>query len=272
MRMNNFLLNRKSVRDYRNRKISRREMRKIEELADNIASQGSKRYFDFIIFNDGKKIYENLDGHGGYKGRMIESPHYIGIRLREVSNEAIVRASYYTEELISELIELDLGTCWTTIKDVDIKIREEALGEENKNIGYLVAFGHPSPKNPFDTVEEGKTDRKPVEELVFKNELGEKIEIRELEDRGLENLFYYVKFAPSTQNSQPWRFVIKNDKVVLYLSEIDGKINYMDAGIIMYYFSSLVTYIGLSNKWNLNEKLNDKETMDGYKEIAYYKL
>ena len=85
-------------------------------------------------------------------------------------------------------------------------------------------------------------------------------------------LFYYVKFAPSTQNSQPWRFVLKNDRVILYLEEVNGKINYMDAGIIMYYFRILVAYLGLNNEWDLAENLNDENTINGYKEIASYKL
>lgn len=272
MRMNNFLLNRKSVRDYKNRSISRREMRAVEELSDNIANQGTKKFFEFVIFNDGKRVYEYLENHGGYEGRMIESPHYIGVKLKEVNNEAIVRASYYSEELITELIELDLGTCWVTIKDVDKDIRAEALGEENKNIGYLIAFGNPVPANPFDTVKEGKTDRSSVFDIVFKDELNNRIDSLELETRGLDSLFYYVKFAPSTQNSQPWRFVLKNDRVILYLEEVNGKINYMDAGIIMYYFRILVAYLGLNNKWDLAENLNDENTINGYKEIASYKL
>ncbi len=270
MRMNNFLLDRKSVREYRDKKISRKDRRTVEELADNLADQSTDNLFEFIFFDNGENVYENLKNVGGYEGNMIESPQYIGIKLNEITNEAIVSASFYAEELITELIGLDLGTCWVTIKDVNTNIRANALGEENKNIGYLIAYGYPKPANPFDTVKDGKTSRVSSDEIVFKDELNNPIRTEELELRGLDNLFYYVKFAPSTENSQSWRFVVKNDRVVLYLEEINGKINYMDAGIIMYYFSSLIQYIGLNNVWEFDENLNDTETTDNYKKIAYY--
>ena len=86
-----------------------------------------------------------------------------------------------------------------------------------------------------------------------------------LEERGLDDLFYYVKFAPSTKNSQPWRFVLKGTHVELYLKEIDQRVEYMDAGIIMYYFQILASYMGIYNKWTLAEDLNTKNMVKGYK-------
>ena len=272
MRMNNFLIDRKSVREYKSRNISRRDMRAVKELLENIANQPTKRYFDFILFEDGKKVYEELDGYGGYGGVMIDSPHYIGIRLREPSNEAIISASYYSEELMTELIELDFGTCWLTIKEVDKDIRAKALGEDNKNIAYLISFGNPKPRNPFDTVTPDKSSRDSLDELVFKEELGNKIDLAELEERGLDDLFYYIRFAPSTKNSQPWTFVLKKDRVDLYIEEIDGKIHLMDAGIIMYYFATLGSYMGLYNTWDIDPDINENKRVDGYKKIGSFSL
>lgn len=247
-------------------------MRAVEELIENIANQSSKRYFDFVLFKDGRDLYESLDGEGGYKGVMIESPHYIGIRLREVSNEAIVNASYYAEELITELIQLDLGTCWVTLKDASLESRSQALGEENKRIAYLISFGQPRPRNPFDTVPANKSSRDSLDQLVFKDRLGEKIDQSLLEDRGLDDFFYYLRFAPSTMNSQPWNFVLKNDQVDLYIREVDGRINFMDAGIIMYYFRALANYIGLHHHWDLDRDLNADSREGEYKKIGTYNL
>ena len=149
MRMNNFLLDRKSIREYKNRSIGRKKLRELDELKENIRNQSPKKCFDFILFENGKDVYKNLQGQGGYNGNMIESPHYIGVRLSEVSHESMVLASLYTEELITGLIELDLGTCWVTIKDASKESRARALGEENKNIAFLISLGLPKTKKSF---------------------------------------------------------------------------------------------------------------------------
>lgn len=251
--MSNFLKDRKSIRDYKNKKLDNKAIEDVKSLFEKIQEEADNKYFDFVLFEDGEKIYNSLKGIGGYAGSMIESPHYIGIRLKEVSEEAVINASYYTEKLMGKLTQLNLASCWVSIKDVDRKTKFMVLGEKNRNIAYLVALGYARAKNPF--INESSSSRLGVEEIVFKDEFGQTTDIMELESRGLDDLFYYVRFAPSSFNSQPWRFILEKDKVVLLLAySKENKINLMDAGIIMYYFESLAKTIGISNKWNLVEK------------------
>lgn len=268
--MSNFLKDRKSVRDYKKKKLDNKALGDIKVLFEKIQGETNNKYFDFILFEDGEKVYNNLKGIGGYSGTMIESPHYIGIRLKEVNEDSIIFASYYTEKLMGNLSNLNLGSCWIEIKNVDKDIRGNTLGEENKNIAYLVAFGYPKAKNPF--ANESSSSRLGLEEIVFKDELGKSIDIIELENRGLDDLFYYVRFAPSSLNSQPWRFILEKDKVILLLSYKDGEINLMDAGIIMYYLEELAKTIGINNKWEL---IKDKDIVyedNKYKFIGEFKL
>lgn len=269
--MGNFLKNRKSIRDYKKKKLDKKSMEDILALFKEIEAEADNKYFDFILFEDGEKIFDSLKGIGGYAGVMVESPHYIGIRLKEVNEESIINASYYSEKLMGRLSNLNLGSCWLGIKDVNKDLKGDVLGDENKNIGYLVAFGYPKAKNPFIT--EASSSRFGVEEIVFKEKVGEPIDVDELESRGLDDLFYYVRFAPSSFNRQPWRFVLEKNKVILLLEHSEeNKINLMDAGIIMYYFEELAKVIGISNRWNL---LQDDDIIDKdlkYKIIGEFKL
>ena len=67
-------------------------------------------------------------------------------------------------------------------------------------------------------------------------------------------MFYYIRFAPSSYNNQPWRFVLKDHKVILLLAySSEEQLNLTDAGIIMYYFESLVNPWD-HNKWKLIDK------------------
>ena len=268
IQMKNFLLNRESTREYSNRKVSRKKLKEIESLMEELDSKHGKKYFEFVLFKDGKKILEKLDGHGGYGGFMIESPHYVGIKLVENSSEAIVRSAYAAEALITDLTNLDLGSCWVTLKNVDEDIKAEALGEDNKAIDYLIAFGNTKLSNPFDTVKEEKSSRKSIEDIVFDERLGNPVSIKDLEARGLDEIFYYIRFAPSTLNSQPWRFVVKKDKVELYLCELEDKYNLIDAGIIMYYFKELGEYSGLRSEWTIKDEINELEFDGGCMEIG----
>lgn len=246
--MSNFLKDRKSIRDYKKKKLDEKARENLLAIFKELEREVNNNYFEFILFEDGYKIYGSLDGIAGYSGVMIESPHYIGIRLKEVTEESIIQASYYTEKLMTKLTKLNLGSCWISVKDVNKNIKANILGDENKNIGYLVALGYPKARNPF--AQETTSSRHGLEYFVFKDQIGKVISLEELENRGLDDLFYYIRFAPSNYNKQPWRFVLEDDKVVLLLEySEDSKTDLMDTGIIMYYFEVLAEVIGLNNKW-----------------------
>ncbi|GFN35549.1 nitroreductase family protein [Tepidimicrobium xylanilyticum] len=271
MLMGNFLKNRKSVRDFKKKKMDDRTKTEVLEIFKDLEMEVDNKYFNFILFEEGEKIYNVLNGLAGYSGVMIESPCYIGVRLKEVNDKSIITASYYTEKLMTLLTHRNLGTCWVNIKDVDRGVKVKVLGEENKNIGYLVALGYPKAKNPF--VQEPTSSRYGVSDIVFKDKIGNSINAGELEKRGLEDLFYYIRFAPSNYNLQPWRFIIKDDKILLLLKySEEGKTDLMDAGIIMYYFKELGKVIGIKSEWQLLEK-EDIECGDSrYRVIAEIKL
>ena len=87
------------------------------------------------------------------------------------------------------------------------------------------------------------------------------------------DIFYYVRFSPSTKNLQPWRFLIKDSKVSFLLRYKDWYDSILiDAGIAMYYFEQLAHYDGLTSKWELVEA-EEVETPDyTYRKIAEFKL
>lgn len=270
MLMSNFLKNRRSVREFKDRQVKGQVLDKLLEIFKSIEEEASGKSFNFILFKDGRNVYKLLEGEAGYAGVMIKSPHYIGVRLKEVTEPAIIEASYYTEKLMGKLTELNLGSCWVNVKYADKGLKAAALGGENKNIGYLVAFGYPKAKNPF--LDEPVSARYSIEEIVFKEEFGNKISLQELEDRGLDDLFYYIRFAPSNYNKQPWRFILKKDRVQLLLEVDEGRTDLMDAGIIMYYFEEMAKTIGLRNKWKLVDKEVIQHEGKEYRLIGEYSI
>ncbi len=52
-------------------------MEDVKALFEEIQRETNNKYFDFILFEEGEKIYDDLKGIGGYAGVMIESPPII---------------------------------------------------------------------------------------------------------------------------------------------------------------------------------------------------
>lgn len=269
--MSNFLKGRKSTREYKNKKISEGTRNAILRIFEELEEEAGNKHFRFILFEEGDTVYKLLKGLGGYSGVMIESPHYIGIRLKEINAESIINASYYTEKLMTKLSQLNLGSCWVNVKNVDREIKSEVFGDENKNIGYIIAFGYPKATNPF--VGEPFSSRLNIQDIVFNEELKNPINMEELERRGLDDLFYYIRFAPSSYNRQPWRFILKNHKVVLMLETSgEGKTDLMDAGIIMYYFVELAKTIGINGQWKIIDHSYINDNGNTYRYIGEFQL
>lgn len=269
MLMSNFLKDRKSTREYKSKPVDENVLNELMEYAKNLELKFGVNNFKLYLQKEGSKIYEALKGKGGYAGVMINSPHYISLEILNESEETIIYSAYAFESLITKATHLGLGACWVSIKSVDDDTKSKILNTNNK-VNYLLAIGYPIAKNPFE--KEATSCRLSIEEIVYKEELGKDIDLDEIEHRGLSDLFYYIRFAPSSYNNQPWRFVLKDDRVILTLLCNEGKFNLTDAGIIMYYFENMAKAIGIDGKWNILNKEDVKVNNNTYKTIGEFML
>ncbi len=120
------------------------------------------------------------------------------------------------DAIITELDKMGIGNCWITVEDVEESIKKEAFGYDQGEVSLLLAIGYPVD----ETVREHQfDDRKGIGEFVFLDKLGNKATNEDLEQRGLDEIFAYARFAPSAYNAQPWRFVIVEDLIKLYIED-----------------------------------------------------
>ena len=74
MLMTNFLRDRKSVREFRNKKI---DLETIETIKSYLGSlEEETENVKFRLYENGDYVYDQLKGIAGYSGLMIESPYY----------------------------------------------------------------------------------------------------------------------------------------------------------------------------------------------------
>lgn len=271
MIMANFLKTRKSVRDFKNKDVNSERLEMVKELLEDIVEEEEyKNQIEFRLYENGKHIYENLKGIGGYSGVMIESPHYISMDLKNKEDKTTIYGGYYSEKIITELNEMGLDTCWISVNEIDDNTKEKIFGDFTNNVEYILAIGYSKARNPF--LQEPFSERLGLEDLVYDRVLDKHLDIEELERRGLGDIFFYIRFAPSVKNQQPWRFVLEDDKVELYVKFEEGdRAPFTDAGIIMYYFEKLALYLGIKNKWLLGDGVKERNG-EHFRYIGEYHL
>ncbi len=270
MNINNFLKSRRSVRDFKNKKVELALLESIDPILEELEKEEATNSINFKLYEYGDHIFQGLDGKAGYSGVMIQSPHYIALELKDTKDHTIIYGAYFMEKLITKLNEMGLDTCWISLTDVDQNTKTDIFGESKGEVNNLLAFGYPKRRNPFSA--EPFSERIGVEELVFDGKIPVMGDIDKLEAKGLMDLFYYIRFAPSTKNLQPWRFLLEGESVKLLLKYREGEeLLLIDAGIIMYYFETLANMQGIKSKWNFIDGV-DKEEIFNYKYIAEFHL
>ena len=259
------LKSRTSTRDFKDMAIKQADLEKIQKVIDGEIIKLGKDDLAFIVQSDGEKVYKALDGKAGYGGIMIDAPAYLALNTLNDNPASLVKGAYGVEEIITELDKMGIGNCWITVGEVDESIKKEIFAYDKGEVRLLLAIGYPVD----ETVREHKfDDRKGIGEFVFIDELGKKATNEDLEQRGLDEIFSYARFAPSAYNAQPWRFVLVDDLIKLYIEDYKGNVNLLDAGIIMYYLDKLGESISMGSNWEIQPEIND----DKYVYIASKQL
>ena len=261
----NFLKSRTSTREYKDTAIDEATRKKLFEIVDAEAEKLGKDDLSFLVNTDGESIYKALEGVAGYRGIMIKAPAYIALNALNDNPASIVKGAYGMEEIITKLNELGLGSCWITVSDVEKTVKQYSFNFTEGDVNLLLAVGYPL---DGEVRQQRFDDRKPTEDLVFLGDFDTQATDEDLEQRGLNDIFDYAKFAPSTQNEQPWRFVIVDDEINLYIENYKGDVNLIDAGIIMYYVDELGKSLAMTSGWDIKPEISS----DKYTYIATKKM
>lgn len=275
----------KSVRDYKKAPVSSDILKEIrnfylnnKKLIENIETD--------IYIRDKEDIFHLLEGAAGYNDNMIEAPHYM-IVLSEEKDYYIENTGYIVQKTMLKASESGVGSCWITFNDGD-EIKERLMMDSEKKLTAIVALGYDDNKTKVvnDTVVQGFNPSKAVikkvednvsyrlgiEELVFMNEWGVPATIEELSSRGLLDAFDYTRFAPSTLNRQPWRFIVTDEAVALAIRRDENINSYedkIDTGIVMLYFEAMVDSTLTDITWIMGNTEKELVIPKDYTIVAY---
>lgn len=123
------------------------------------------------------------------------APYYLVIHAKR-TDDYLLNAGYLLEQIVLYMTTKGLGTCYLGMKKI------KSIGELEPVIA--VAFGK-SKKEFYE--EERNPLRKPIHELCcYKTAVSE--EVKEIVKAG--------RLAPSSMNSQPWRFVVYDNRIHVF--------------------------------------------------------
>lgn len=247
MKIREFMELRQSTREYKDSKLKKKEIAEVQNILKEVNDKANEFNVEFNLYID-EEIFNSLEGEGGYSGVMIKAPAYISLNMKELSDEAYIYGAYYLEDIIGKLSMMEFGTCWISLFSVDEELKKKVFNT-NDTIDFILAFGKPTHKSILD--EDQYSNRASVEDLVFFDDFNNNATIEKLENYGLDEIFYYLRFAPSAFNKQPWRFLIKDGKIDLYIENYKGNVNLTDSGIVMYYYEKLAELMGITATWDL---------------------
>jgi hypothetical protein len=284
MSFREFTANILSTRNYEETRIEEQYINFIKaylgEVNDSI---GKEKGFSFIMLENGDEVFKALEGVGGYSGVMIKSPYYIGLTILKEDAEIEFLGAYYMQTILKKLYEMNLGSCWINVRNIAQDKKSMLLKDHVGSINYLLAFGIPNDKamhkasrmtvtngsstykqDPYGTkiIEATDSDkaRLSLGELVYLYEWGKTATYAELESRGMADIFFYVRNAPSYKNIQPCRLILKDGEAEIAVLNPENIENYTDAGIMMYTLEGLSKDMGIPCKWNfVKVESNNKE-------------
>lgn len=278
------IANKYSVRDYKDKKVDAKIAKEIRDYARECPKLVEDIAID-IRFMDNDDVYRQLDGFAGYKGILINAPHY-AVLLSEKKEHYIENAGYVGEGICLKAHELGVNSCWITFEDSKTVIHKLNIVTDKEVVGILaLGYGKKARKLTTGGVQTGGNytqadmkkkaqtgaERMPLQKMAFIDKWGEEADVDALAERALYDPMDYARRAPSTLNRQPWRFIIDGAKIILAVRDDEETNEYeeqIDAGIAMLYFEGVIEQSLCQIQWTLGAVENTYGIPEEYKIVA----
>ena len=276
--------NRKSVRAFTDKRVP-------ESLIQNVLNYYNtsvKRLLpqletELYLFSEDAK--EALEGAAGYNQFLVGAPHYL-VLLSKPHALAQINAGYIMEDLILNLTDMDLDSCWVTFTDSQ-QIKEALKIPSHLDVVAIAAFGYGKKTTKrlrlnirsmsnVDVVAKHRymEPKRSIYDMVFLNTWGNIHNLDEhigFFDDVLWEAFHAASLSPSYLNRQAYGFVIHDGRISLvrrpdvYTTESDGDLS---LGIVLLHFASVAeNWLG-NLYWLFGEEAAKLSLPEGHEVIA----
>ena len=276
--------NRKSVRAFTDKKVPFSAVQEIKNYYENSVKRLIPELeTELYLFCDDVKAA--LEGAAGYNQFLVGAPQYL-VLLSAKDELAGLNAGFIMEDLVLNLTDMDLNTCWVTFTDsAQVK---EALGIESElDVAAIVAFGYgvkTTKRLRLNILSMSNVDikakrhyvepKRGVSEMVFLDTWGNTYKVNDFIgffDDMLWESFYAASLSPSYLNRQAYGFVIHDGNITLvrrpdeYTDEIDGKLS---LGIVLLHFTSVAEQWAGNIHWRFGKNAARLQLPEGHEVIT----
>lgn len=192
------IFRRKSVRRYREEEIDQRILERMERFEEDAIVICPDIQVKWKVFRGSEQKLRGLF--------QVKAPYYVAL-YSEISEDYLENAGCLMEQLSLYLHTKGIGSCYqgsASLKDDK---------EEELEMVMIMAFGYPAEK-----LERSRGDFKRLDSRKLVRTYGEC-------SRYEKKLLEAARLAPSALNLQPWRFVVRENRIHLFAKK-PGKIGY----------------------------------------------
>lgn len=184
---------RKSVRNYEMEALKPSLLTEIKDYCKQIEGLNPGITTDISIIDNTKGQYKRVHLLG------VKAPYYLAF-YSEDKDKAMLNAGYILEQLALFLCTKGLGTCFLG----NVKPKFGNTNKGNMKCMIMMAFGK----------SRGAHTRKPSEAKRMR--LQELCVYKEVPRQWVKQLLEAARLAPSSMNSQPWRFVVYDNRIHVF--------------------------------------------------------
>ena len=280
--------NRKSVREFADKKVPASALAEIEAYYQK-SCQRLVHELETKLCVFGEEAKAALEGAAGYKSFLVGAPNYL-VLLSAKGDLAVENAGYMMEDIVLKLTDMDLGCCWLTFTDSE-KVKSALKIDSALDVAAIVAFGQgvkTTKRLRVNILSMSKVDisaqrqyfapKHGLHDMVFMNTWGNCEGVDEyigFYDDMLWEAFYAAAQSPSYLNRQPYGFIIHDGQITLvkapdsYTDEIDGKLG---LGIVLLHFTSTASQWAGKIKWSFGADAAKLQLPEGYETVASCKV
>lgn len=237
------IFQRRSVRKYAEQSLTLIALQDVMALVHDAERLDGHIPLEVHLIADGPRLQRIMSGVIGSYGK-IRAPHYL-VLTSAPNTGYLENAGYLLENIALRMTALGIATCW-----IGGHIRHELLHDlieipPGQVPVVVLGFGYPAAGIELYRPPE-QAHRKSLRDLVVAGQ----------PDNTTRALLEAVRLAPSSGNSQPWRFAITPSAVHLYVEQATNtvlrhlfeQINHVDMGIALCHLRIAARHLGIMDQ------------------------
>ncbi|MBR0575998.1 hypothetical protein KCG48_06545 [Proteiniclasticum sp. BAD-10] len=237
------IFKRKSTKAFQMDSLDEDSLRRVEEILKTAPNLFEGMKVTYGLLREGKEFSEKATGILGAYTR-VKAPHFL-ILTMEPKPGFRQATGYSLAHVVLALNDLGIATC-ITYPGADKEVLQKYLEIPEEEVPVLfVAFGNPqNPAELYPPLDYYK--RRGLSDIIIQGPV----------KRKYKPLFEAVRLAPSSFNTQPWRFSVDGNKVHVarvklgfVKNKLFSSLNKIDMGIALAYL--LIAIKAKNFKFNL---------------------